>query len=74
MNPENNMLKANPKNNVFSIFNFCKLLIYISTSYPRVIYSSTLVLYNDTAAKNSLQIEVSLTLLKHTTVWSFGRI
>lgn len=73
MNPEN-MLKANPKNTVFSIFNFCKLLIYISTSYPRVIYSSTLALYNDTAAKNSLQIEVSLTLLKHTTVWSFGRI
>lgn len=62
------------KQNVFSIFSFYKLFMYISTSYPRVTYSSTLALYNDTVAKSQFQIEVSLTLVEHTTVWSFGRI
>lgn len=56
------------KQNVFSIFSFYKLFMYISTSCPRVIYSSTLALYNDTAAKNQFQIQVSLTLVEHTTV------
>lgn len=74
VNPEResqNMLKANQQNKIFSVFSFCKLLMYTFTSYPRVTYSSTLALYNDTAAKNWLQMEVSLTLVEHTIVWSF---